>query len=281
MSKSKILVIGSSGMVGSTLVNILRSEGHSVRETTSRKDHAADGKDRVYLNLATGENLHAAFEGIERAFFLSPPGFADQYSMLSPLIQEAKHRGLQKVVLMTAMGANAVETAPFRRAEIELEGSGLNYNIIRPNWFLQNFNTFWLHGINQDSLIALPAGQARVSFIDARDISEVAAKLIISDKWNNKDFDLTGPSSVDHNEIAEAIGKTIGRSITYQDVAPEILKDGLVGVGLPVDYVDFMLLIFGFLKAGYNARTTDAVEDILGRKAISLTDYVKANASCW
>lgn len=98
------------------MVKILRKAGHSVRETTSRKDNAK-GSDRVYINLATGENLHAAFDGIDKAFLLSPPGFADQYGMLSPLIQEAKRRGLKKVVLMTAMGANAVETAPFRRAE--------------------------------------------------------------------------------------------------------------------------------------------------------------------
>ena len=281
MSKSKILVIGSSGMVGSSLVNILRNAGHSVRETTSRKDNTADGKDRVFLNLVTGENLHAAFDGIERAFLLSPPGFADQYSMLSPLIQEAKRRGLKKVVLMTAMGANAVETAPFRRAELELESSGLNYNIIRPNWFLQNFNTFWVHGIKQDNLIALPAGQAKVSFIDARDISEVAAKLLTSDKWNNKDFDLTGPVAVDHKEVGEAIGKTIGRPIAYKDIAPEVLKSGLVGAGLPVDYVDFMIMIFGFLKEGYNARTTAAVKEIIGRDPLSLADYVKANKAAW
>ena len=279
MSQSNILVVGSSGMVGSTLVNILRKAGHSVRETTSRKGNT--NSDRVYINLATGENLHAAFEGIEKAFLLSPPGFADQYSMLSPLIQEAKRRGLKKVVLMTAMGANAVETAPFRKAELELENSGLNYNIIRPNWFLQNFNTFWAHGIKQDNVIALPAGQAKVSFIDAQDISEVAAKLLTSDKWNNKDFDLTGPVAVDHKEVADAIGKTLGRQITYKDIAPEVLKSGLVGAGLPVDYVDFMIMIFGFLKEGYSARTTGAVKEIIGRDGRSLADYVKANKAAW
>ena len=44
-----------------------------------------------------------AFEGVERAFFLSPAGYADQYKNLSPLIQEAKRRGLKKEVLMTAV----------------------------------------------------------------------------------------------------------------------------------------------------------------------------------
>ena len=138
-----------------------------------------------------------------------------------------------------------------------------------------------LHGIKQDNVIALPAGQAKVSFIDAQDISEVAAKLLTSDKWNNKDFDLTGPVAVDHKEVADAIGKTLGRQITYKDIAPEVLKSGLVGAGLPVDYVDFMIMIFGFLKEGYSARTTGAVKEIIGRDGRSLADYVKANKAAW
>src|SRR5690606_26759981 len=115
MSHANILVIGSSGTVGSSLVKTLRAQGHAVRETTSRKE-AADGSARVFVDLACGDGIHAAFEGIDRAFLLSPPGYADQYGMLAPLIQEAKRRALKKVVLMTAMGANAVETAPFRQA---------------------------------------------------------------------------------------------------------------------------------------------------------------------
>jgi uncharacterized protein YbjT (DUF2867 family) len=252
-----------------------------VRETTSRKDNSSVSLDRVYVNLATGENVHAAFDGIDRAFFISPPGFADQYKILSPLIQEAKRRGLKKVVLMTAMGANAVETTPFRRAEIELEKSGLNYNIIRPNWFLQNFSTFWAEGIKTNNLIALPAGQAKVSFIDARDVSEVAANLLIDDRRNNKDFDLTGPIGVDHLEVAESIGNAMGRRIDYKDIPSDVLKSKLVGAGFPVDYVDFMMSIFGFLREGYNARTTSHVAEILGRNPLSLSDYVTSTKNAW
>src|SRR6185503_14578197 len=109
---------------------------------------------------------------------------ADQYKVLSPLIQEAKRQGLEKVVLMTAMGANAVETAPFRRAEIELEKSGLTYNIVRPNWFFQNFNTFWIQGILNYGKILVPGGNAKTSFIDARDISAVVAKLLTTSEFD-------------------------------------------------------------------------------------------------
>lgn len=280
MSKKTTLVIGSSGTVGSELVRLLESAGQEVRKTTHRKE-AAQGSNQVYLNLASGEGLQDAFAGVSSAFLLSPPGFADQYAMLSPLIQHAKAQSLKKVVLMSAMGANAVETSPFRRAEIELEKSGLAYNIIRPNWFLQNFNTFWIQGILEQNKILLPAGTAKVSFIDARDIAAVAAKLLLSNEFNNRAFDLTGPLAVDHSEVASAISKVTGKQISYTEIAPEELRKVLLGAGLPGDYIEFLLMIFGFLREGYSAAINENVKLITAHSARTLHTYVSDYKQSW
>jgi uncharacterized protein YbjT (DUF2867 family) len=278
MKQNTILVVGASGTVGSELVRQLKAEGQNVRTMTSKE---AKGQDAVHVNLATGEGITKAFEGVDRAFFLSPPGYADQYLMLSPLIQEAKRRGLKKVVLMTAMGANANEASPFRRAEVELEKSGLNYNIIRPNWFMQNFNTFWIQGIRAEGKISLPAGQAKTSFIDSHDISAVAAKLLLSEQWNNRDFDLTGSVAIDHNQVAAELSKATGKQITYQDIDPSILKKGLLGAGIPADYVDLLLMLFGFVREGYTQGITTSVKDILGREPGTFQAYAKTMKSAW
>ncbi len=280
MKKETILVVGASGTVGTELTRILKEQGHILRETTSKAVSAANSH-KVHINLATDEGIKAALSGVDKAFFLSPPGYADHYAMLSPLIQEAKRAGLKKVVLMTAMGANAVETSPFRRAEIELEKSGLRYNIIRPNWFLQNFNSFWIQGILEQNKILLPAGTAKVGFIDARDIAAVAAKLLISDEFSNKDFDITGPEAVDHKQVAAAISKVTGKSISYQEISPEALKSGLLAAGLPADYVDFLIMIFGFLKEGYSAAVNDNVKMITGQQPRNLETYAKDFKQSW
>lgn len=278
MKQEKILIVGASGLVGSGVAKILKAEGHSVRLTTSRKPQSDE---QVFLNMVTGEGLKEAFDGVTKAFFLSPPGYADQYKMLSPLIQEAKRRGLKKVVLMTAMGANAVDTTPFRRAEIELEKSGLTYNIIRPNWFLQNFNTFWIGGIREQGKILLPAGTAKVSFIDSRDISAVAAKLLTSDQFNNRDFDLTGPEAVTHADAAAALSTVTGKRINYQEIKPQELKAGLIGAGLPEDYADLLNVLFGFLREGYASAVTEDVKLITGRQPIGLKTYAADYKQSW
>lgn len=278
----KFLVIGGSGTVGSEIVRLLQDQGHAVRATTHRREAAGkrDGVERVFLDVGTGEGIGEAFAGVDRAFVLAPPGYADHQKILSPLVAEATRRGLDKVVLMSAMGANAADT-PFRRVEVELERSGLPYNIIRPNWFMQNFNTFWLAGIRDEGKIRLPAGTAKTSFIDARDIAAVAVRLLTTDDHDNRDYDLTGPAAITHEEVARVLGKTVGREVAYEDIDPAVLRKGLLEAKLPADYVEFLLVILGFLAQGYAERTTTAVRDLLGRDPIAFERYARDNRGAW
>lgn len=278
MERDLILVIGASGSVGSELVRILRADGYGVRTATSRipKDDSS-----VHVNLTTGEGVAQAFEGVDKAFLISPSGYAEQDKILSPLIQEAKRRDLKKVVLMTALGANVSDAIPLRRAEIELETSGLKYNIIRPNWFMQNFNTYWIHGINTQRKIVLPVGDAKTSFIDTRDISAVAAKLLTTDRFDNRDFDLTGPEDLTHAEVAQAMSEIIGEKVTFEDGDPSVLKKDLRAAGLTEDYASLLLSLLSYVKAGYNAGVKPTVKEILGRDPISFKKYLLDNRRFW
>jgi uncharacterized protein YbjT (DUF2867 family) len=275
---SRILVVGASGTVGTELSRLLAAQGESVVRTTSR---APTAPDQVRVDLASGAGVGAAFEGVDRAFLLSPPGHADQEALLAPLIDAAKARGLKKVVLMSAMGANADDNAPLRKAEKRLEAAGLAWNIIRPNWFMQNFNTFWLPGIRSAGQIFLPVARARGSFIDARDIAAVAATLLATDTFANRDFDLTGARALDHDEVAAILSRETGKSIGFADITPEAMQEGLLGAGVPKDYAQFLVLILGFFRAGYAERTTDAVAAITGRAPRTIEAYAKDYRASW
>lgn len=275
---NKTLILGASGTVGSEIVKNLKQKGHEVVRATSKKDLE---KDQVYLNLLNHDGLEQAMNGVHNLFLLSPPGHANQDQLLIPVIESAKKNKIKKIVLMTAMGANANENAPLRIVEKHLEKSGINYNIIRPNWFMQNFNTYWIHGINEFGKILLPTGDGKGSFIDARDIAAVAATLLVTDKFNNQDFDLTGETAFHHDQIADILSQSTGRKITYENISPAQMQEGLLQAGLPRPYVEFMLVILDFFKLGYSERTTNAVELITGKKPISFENYAKDYAQAW
>jgi len=283
MKQYRILVVGGSGSVGSELSKQLSDGGHSVRATTSKKvtQKAGGNVEQVHVDLLTGEGITNAFEGIDRAFLMTPVGYANQLSILVPLIQEARRRGLEKVALMTAMGVEANEAGPYRRAEIELEKSGIAYNIVRPNWFMQNFNTFWVQGIREQGKILVPGGNAKVSFIDARDIAAVVVKLLTTDDKNNRVFTITGPESIDHDEVATVLSAVTGKKITYQNIEPAVLKNGLLTAGLPEDYSNFLLEIWVYLREGYNATITNEVTTILGRAPTGIKKYAEDYRNVW
>lgn len=271
------LVIGATGTVGSALIPDLQSRGHQVRlatRTPTKPEHVA-------LDLLTGAGLDSALQGVNRLFLLSPPGHLNQDVLLKPIIDRAAQQGVEKVVLMSAMGADADPTSGLSLAEAHLAQSGLPYAVIRPNWFMQNFHTFWMGSILATHEVQLPVGDAKASFIDARDIAAVAAALLDSTQNNAQAYDLTGPEAIDHATATALISAASGRHIGFRDVTPEQLRPGLLQAGLPADYAEFLLLILSYLKAGYAERTTTAVHDILGRPARPFSDYARDYADAW
>ena len=272
------LIVGASGTVGSELARRLAAAGHTVRRATSRIPSAPD---QVRLDLVTHEGLEQAFDGVDRAFLLAPPGHTNQHELLGPLVERAHTQRLDKLVLMTAMGVDADPRAPLRRVELKLEASGLPFNVIRPNWFMQNFHTFWLAGIREQGTIFLPTGTAKGSFIDARDIAAVAAALLDSHAHDGIAFDLTGARALDHDEAATILSRVAGRAIRYQDILPGAMLHGLLGAGLPRPYAEFLLTILGHFKAGYAERVTDAVPQLTGRQPIAFERYAEDHRACW
>jgi len=280
----KLFVFGSTGLVGKNLIQELLKAGHEVFAGTRHPEKEQGEKNLTWvtadaLNPKSGPEI---LSKVDAAFFLSPPGYTNQYEILAPWIEKAKEVKLKKVVLMTAMGVeHAPPEAPFRKTELLLEASGLNWNIIRPNWFAQNFNTFWISGILNDGKIFFPGGDAVVSFIDARDISRVAAKLLTSDDFKNQAFALTGPSPMNHDEVAQVISKVTGNTISYVNITPEDFKKGLLGAGLPEDYADFMLYIASALREGHSAPVTDSIQKITGKAATRFEEYALDHKSSW
>lgn len=275
---SRILVVGASGTIGSVLVKNLQAQGADVLAATSK---AAPGPGQVHLDLSTGAGIEQAFDGVDKAFIMSPPGLSEQQTLLAPLIEKARAKKLSKVVLLSAMGANAVESSPLRQAELHLERSGVPYNIVRPNWFMQNFNSYWIEGILKANAILLPVADARTSFIDARDIAASVAALLQGDALANRDFDLTGSESLTHAEAAGILSEVTGKAIYFENISPAQMLDNLLKAGLPREYSEFLVEILGFLREGYAERVTNAVEEITGRAPIRFEQYARDYRQAW
>jgi uncharacterized protein YbjT (DUF2867 family) len=282
--KMKVFVYGSTGTVSSTLTDKLLAAGYEVFAGTRHPEKIAR-RDRLVPVRIDSQKPSDGIEVLEKAdaaFLIGPPAVVDAYSALQPLLEKARQVKLKKVVQMTAMGVeHAPAETPMRHLEIDLEASGLAWNIIRPNWFMQNFHTFWVGGILQDGKIYFPGGEAKTSFIDARDIAAVAFELLTTDKFTNKAFTLTGSEALTHAEVAAKLAKTTGKGITYADITSEAFQEALTGAGLPKDYVGFLAYIAQALKDGHSAPVTGDVKLITGKDPRRFDQYAADFKTQW
>ncbi|MDV6235499.1 NAD(P)H-binding protein [Leptospira ellisii] len=280
----KIFVYAGTGLVSGLVIEGLLAKGHEVYAGSRNPEAAKKAPNLHWIKTDVSQPSLGldVLEKTERAFLLCPPGIADQYGVLNPWIEAAKGKGLKKIVLMTAIGVDqSPEDLPFRKLEIALEKSGVPYNIVRPNWFMQNFQTFWISGILKDKKIYFPAGKAKTSFIDARDIAASSVSLLLDDSKNGEGFTLTGKDSITHDEVAEKISKATGLSIQFADITPEEFKKGLLGAGVPEDYANVLVFLAGMLKEGYVAAVSDNVKSITGKEPISFDQYAQDNKKVW
>lgn len=273
----KILVIGATGNIGTPLVAELVKKGERVK-AASRSGKAVAGAESVAFDLADASTFPAAFDGVDRAYVMVPTGYLGVDALLKPLIQFAADRKV-KVVLQTVFGVDADDSIPYRQVELFLEKVGTPYVILRPNWFADNFHTFWLVGIKEHGVIGVPADNGKSSFIDVRDIAASAAAALTSDAFNGKAFNLTGPEALSYSDAATLITQAAGKTIAYTPVTDEAFIDILTGAGVPKDYAAFLATIFYPVRQGWTAAVTEDVKTLTGTAPRSLATYVSDHAA--
>lgn len=272
---AKVLVLGASGTVGRPLVTALLAKGEAVK-AASRGGHSVEGAEGVIFEYGKPETFDAAFEGVDRVYVLLPSGYVKVKELLAPVIEAAAARKA-KIVLQSAFGVDADDSIPYRQVEIALEKSGARYVILRPNWFADNFHTFWKRGIDHGQ-IAVPAGEGKSSFIDARDIAACAAAALTSSAFDGKAFNLTGPEALSYAEAAEILSKVVAKPIAYKAVDDAAFVGMLTGAGAPSDYAAFLASIFHPVREGWTAAVTADVKTLTGAPPCSLRTYAQDRA---
>lgn len=272
----QILVFAANGNVGQPLVAALLARGEQVK-AASRTGTAVGGAQGVAVDMDNPSTLASAFEGVDRVFLLAPTGSLDITGRLLPVIEAAAARKV-KVVLMTALGVDADDAIPYRQVELALERSGTPFVIVRPNWFADNFHTFWKPGIDH-GVIAVPAGDGKTSFIDAGDIAESAAAALTTDRFDGRAFNLTGPEALSYGEAAAVLSRVTGKPIAYTPVDDDAFVGILTGAGVPEPYARFLATLFHPVREGWTARVTGDVETLTGHAPRSLATYAQDNAA--
>jgi uncharacterized protein YbjT (DUF2867 family) len=294
-----ILVTGATGTVGSEVVKqILSVKGEKGEEGMIVKAAARSANDSTFRNLEVQvvqldynkpDSLSTALRHADKLFLLTPFQ-SNMVDLTSNLVNEAKKAGVKYIVKQSVLGADAepaiTPSRLHRQAEMIIEESGIPFTFLRPNFFMQNFVTFYSHFIKTQGAFYVPAGDAKASFVDVRDIAAVAVQVLNGNKNGEskhigKAYDITGGEAISYGQAAEILSKETGKKVNYVNISDEDTRKGMKDMGADEWTISSMVELFGATRADYLSEVSPAVEQITGNKPITFSQFARDYAGAF
>lgn len=265
---SNILVIGGTGKTGRRVVEQLQKQGIEPRIGSRSATPGFDWNNK--------DTWVKSLEGIERMYVtyypdLAVPGAKEAVESLTYL---AKEMGVEKIVLLSGKGETEAEAC-----EKIVMGSGVDYTIVRASWFNQNWSeSFFLDPILSGE-VALPMSDVLIPFVDADDIAEVAATVLLDDSYNGEIIEVTGPELITFKDIIGMISTSSDRSLKFYEITLQQYVDGMRQMQIPEDVVWLIEYLFSHVLTNpENQVITNGVERVLGRKPGTFLQYAEETA---
>ncbi|MDD9942074.1 MAG: SDR family oxidoreductase [Myxococcales bacterium] len=279
---SKILVTAATGTIGRKLIRQLQASGIPFRALVRSHDKgAALGCEYAVGDFDQPATLEPALEGID-ALFLNGPGGEPLLRQQIPAIERARAAGVKRIVKLSARGADAKSGFSRFHGQVErvLVDSGVAWSVLRPGSFMQN--------LLRNAAVVRKEGRfygaykdGRVALVDAEDIAACGLLLLRNDDHEGQVFTLSGPEALSFSEIASKLGKTLGKHVTYEDLAPEQMVAKLKSQGTPSGFAQAMVGLMVGYSTGAGAEVTSAISDLLGRPARNYDQFFADNVSAF
>jgi uncharacterized protein YbjT (DUF2867 family) len=279
-----ILVIGGRSKIGSALLELLGARGEQVRALTRAGEELAAGVETVSGDLGSPESLRRAMAGVEKVFLLSGP-HPDAVQWHRSAIDAAREAGVSLLVRSSILGADPASPSVFLsshgESDRDLEQSGLDYTILRPNMFMQNVPESTIPSIDGDGRFYVDAGQARISMVDTRDVAAAASVILTESGHEGAKYDLTGPEALSYSDVAAKLSGSLGREVSYVEVPDDAARSAMLGFGMDAWLVDALVGLFAEYRRsgtdGYASVVTDSIERLSGKPPRSLDQMLAEN----
>ncbi|KAF5313658.1 hypothetical protein D9611_010161 [Ephemerocybe angulata] len=284
------LITGGGSQTGIALAKLLQGSGHPVL-FASRSGRVPDGFESVKLDWSDPSTYEEAFKapGHEIQYvFLQFAGVYDPLPAAKALIELAVKRGVKRFVLLSASG-EGTEKGPnsFSTGAVHtyLDAQGLDYVVLRPTWFIgtrflsdaanchelicynpENFLRLYGKGIKEHNVIQTTIPTGRIPFVGVDDIAQVAFDAIVNvEKLPNREPIIVGADLLSHPEVAEALTKSLGRTITHVTITKDELTKRYLGFGLPESYAEHLAIVCEKAEKGAEEKHLDDPRTITGK----------------
>jgi uncharacterized protein YbjT (DUF2867 family) len=242
---TRFAVAGVTGNTGSIAAARLLDAGQSVRvivrDISKGEPWAARGAEVAVADLNDAAALERVLAGVEGTYLLSPPDattndmLGDARRRFRGYAKAVRGAGVRHGVLLSSIGVQQPSgTGPVlsvRDGEEVLAGTGAAVTFIRAAYFMENWGAVLPAAKAQGVLPSfIPASQA-IPMVAALDIGAAAAQALLDGPRARRVIELSGPVDVSPNDVAAALTRLLGRSVSVVEAPLEAAVPTFTSLG--------------------------------------------------
>jgi NAD(P)H dehydrogenase (quinone) len=276
MNKPRIIVTGATGKTGSVVVTELLKAGYPVRAMVHREDDRsarlrAQGAEIVIADMSDVERIADALRDVQRAYYCPP---YDPYMIQGAVAfaVAAKESRLEQIVGLSQWLASPSHPSLATRQSWLVDRlfsmtPGVAHTIVNPGFFADAYlvtiglaahlGVFpWMYGNSRN---APPSNE---------DIARVAVGALMNPaRHAGQSYRPTGPELLGADEMAQAIGRAVGRSVRVVPTPTWLFMKAARMAGMSIDLISNVRYYIDDHKRGgfeLGAPTTDVL-NVTGR----------------
>jgi NAD(P)H dehydrogenase (quinone) len=288
MATRTLLVTGAAGQLGRLVLdNLLEANAGPIiatsRDPAKLSDYAKRGVDVRKADFKDPSTLEAAFQGAERLLLISTGDLFPEGARLQQhrnAVRAAAAAGVKHVVYTSAPAPYPTASGSLINdhywTEQALAASSLEWTILRHHIYM-NMLPNTLATAVKFGVLNSSAGDGGNAYITREDLARADAAALASSYSGRRILDLTGPAPVTQAELASIAAELSGRPVRYNALTREEHGKLLATAGLPPFLIDALLNFDQAVAQGYQAIRSPAYEDLTGRKATSVREFLTAH----
>ena len=282
----KILAIGGTGNVGSEVVKELKKRNADVRILVRKKDTASpEGVEVAVGDLLDPVSVQQALHGVDKLYLLNAVT-PDELTQGLIAYDLAKRLKLKHIVYHSVFRVEHFKDVPHFASKLAIESAirefDVPFTIIRPNYFMQN-DASLKEPLTKAGIYPMPLGPVGISAVDIRDIAEVAAIALTSERHYGKTYNLNGPEVLSGPKLASVWSGLLGKEVSYSGDDMDAFEQQMRKGAPSWSAFDIRMMFQGYLERGFIADAGDieTLTELLGHTPRRYQDFARETVLNW
>ena len=284
MDKQMILVTGATGKTGTQVVRQLLEAGWPVRAAVHRLDERSErlaqlGAEIIVTDLYDYEQTLAAMRGIKRAYFCPPvqPFMIQAAAVFATAAADAALEFIAQLSQWIASPAHpSIHTRQLWLVErMFARIPGIGHTVINPGVFADPLMGF-IPGAANLGVYPNPIGDISNPAPSNEDIARVVVAVLVDPQPHvGKRYRPTSAASFSITNVAEAVGRELGRSVKVADMPEKMFLKAARAIRIdPFEAANTRYYFRERTAFGVNA-PTQGLRELTGRDPETLETIVK------